>query len=61
VLNALIGAGLTIRRFTEHETLPWKLFPMMVPAGGSLFRLPDHIPVFPMSYSLDAAKPDSVA
>lgn len=61
VLNALIGAGLTIKRFTEHETLPWKLFPMMVPAGDSLFRLPDHIPVFPLSYSLDAAKPNPVA
>ena len=56
VLNALIGAGLRITAFNEHEELPWKLFPMMVPAGRQLFRMPDGMARFPLSFSLKAEK-----
>ena len=39
----------------EHELLPYRLFPMMTPAGPrGLFELPAGMPRFPLSLSLMA-------
>lgn len=63
ILGALIGAGLAITRFSEHERLPWLLFPSMVPdetdgAAGAptTYRLPDGHPRLPLAFSLTARK-----
>jgi SAM-dependent methyltransferase len=56
VLGGLIDAGLTITMFREHEVLPWKGLPSLVPASDRLWRLPDGAPRMPLSYSLRARK-----
>jgi SAM-dependent methyltransferase len=56
ILGALIGAGLTIRMFNEHELLPWQGLRMMVRAQDGYWRLPDGYPRFPLSLSLRAQK-----
>jgi len=57
VLTALIDAGLTIEWLHEHEYLPYRLFPMMVPAESKgLFRLPDGHSRIALSFSLKATK-----
>jgi SAM-dependent methyltransferase len=56
IVGALIAEGLRIEFLHEHELLPWQLFPMMQPAGGKLYRLPDGMPRFPLSFSLKAMK-----
>lgn len=65
IFGALIGAGLAITRFSEHERLPWLLFPSMVPdeadavdAAGAptTYRLPDGHPRLPLAFSVTARK-----
>ncbi|HKV85808.1 MAG TPA: class I SAM-dependent methyltransferase [Ktedonobacterales bacterium] len=57
ILNALIGAGLKIAYFHEHEVIPWKAFPFMVKEENSNYwRLPPEYPPFPLSFSLMATK-----
>jgi SAM-dependent methyltransferase len=56
VLGGLIDAGLTITMFREHEVLPWRGLPSLVPASERLWRLPDEAPRIPLSYSLRAKK-----
>jgi 2-polyprenyl-3-methyl-5-hydroxy-6-metoxy-1,4-benzoquinol methylase len=56
ILGALIDAGLTIVMFREHEVLPWRAVPMLVPASPRLWRLPDGLPRIPLSISLRAKK-----
>lgn len=57
ILGALLGAGLKIEMFREHETLPWRGLPLLVPASDRLWRLPEGHPRFPLSFSLRARKP----
>jgi len=49
VVNALLRAGLRLRRLDEGRTLPWRFSPRMVPAGGDSWRWPgeeaDRVPV----------------
>jgi len=54
VLGGLIDAGLTITMFREHDVLPWRGLPILVPASDRLWRLPDGYPRIPLSYSLRA-------
>ena len=56
VLGGLTGAGLRITMFREHEVLPWRGLPILVPASDRLWRLPDGHPRIPLSYSLRAKK-----
>ncbi|CAN5380142.1 class I SAM-dependent methyltransferase [soil metagenome] len=56
ILNALIGAGLRITRFTEHAALTWPLFPNMTEGEDGLYRLPADQPQLPLSFSLDAIR-----
>ncbi len=56
IVGALIAEGMRIEFLHEHEQLPWRLFPMMVPAGGKLFRLPDGMVSFPLAFSLKAVR-----
>ncbi|WFU78179.1 methyltransferase domain-containing protein [Bradyrhizobium sp. CIAT3101] len=56
IMEALIGAGLTIKMFHEHEVLPWQGLPIMIPTADGLWRLPDGHPRFPLSFSLRARR-----
>jgi SAM-dependent methyltransferase len=56
VLGGLIDAGLTITMFREHDVLPWRGLPSLVPASERFWRLPDEAPRIPLSYSLRAKK-----
>jgi 2-polyprenyl-3-methyl-5-hydroxy-6-metoxy-1,4-benzoquinol methylase len=56
VLGGLIDAGLAIAMFREHEVLPWRALPSLVPASERLWRLPDGMPRIPLSYSVRAKK-----
>ncbi len=57
VVNALIGAGLTIERLDEHQHLDWKFFSWME-SDGERFVLPagrrDQIP---LQFSILASRP----
>lgn len=57
VIGGLLEAGLRLDFLHEHERLPYKLFPLMVPAGDGMFRLPDGAVPLPLSFSLRAVKP----
>jgi 2-polyprenyl-3-methyl-5-hydroxy-6-metoxy-1,4-benzoquinol methylase len=56
ILGALIDSGLTITMFREHEVLPWRGVPCLVPASDRLWRLPDGHPRIPLSLSIRAQK-----
>jgi SAM-dependent methyltransferase len=56
VLGGLIDAGLAITMFREHEVLPWRGLPSLVPASERMWRLPDGTPRIALSYSLRAKK-----
>ena len=56
IVGALIAEGLRIEFLHEHEQLPWQLFPMMVPAGDKLYRLPDGMVSFPLAFSIKAVR-----
>jgi 2-polyprenyl-3-methyl-5-hydroxy-6-metoxy-1,4-benzoquinol methylase len=56
IFSALIEAGMTITMFREHEVLPWRGLPILVPASDRLWRLPDGHARFPLSFSLRARK-----
>ena len=56
IIGGLIAAGLRLDFLHEHEVLPYRLYPSMVP-DGQLFRLPDGSVPFPLAFSLRATKP----
>jgi hypothetical protein len=58
IMGALTEVGLRIEWLHEHELLPYRLFPMMVPIDSpGLFRLPDAMSRLPLSFSIRATKP----
>jgi SAM-dependent methyltransferase len=57
ILCALIDHGLRVDFLHEHETVPWRMFPMMTAIGDGMYRLPDGYPRIPLSFSLKASKP----
>jgi SAM-dependent methyltransferase len=59
IVGGLLDAGLVLQRFREHETLPYRLFPSMVPAGDRIFRLADGAIPLPLAFSLRMTKPAS--
>ncbi|MGD9740409.1 MAG: class I SAM-dependent methyltransferase [Bauldia sp.] len=56
IVTSLLDAGLVIVFVHEHEMLPWRAFPSMVPAGTRMFRLPDGAVKFPLAYSIRAKR-----
>ena len=56
IMMGLIGAGLRIDSFLEHNTVRWPMFDCLVPDGTGGYRWPDK-PWLPLSYSLRASKP----
>ncbi len=56
VVNALVGAGLTIELLRESDKLPWPRWTSMVQDADGWFRLPDDSPRIPLLYALSARK-----
>ena len=56
VINALIGAGLTLDFLNEHDRLVWKLFPCMTGREDGMEVLPTDVPSLPLAFSLKATK-----
>ncbi|MEH0420928.1 class I SAM-dependent methyltransferase [Streptomyces sp. B21-083] len=54
VVNALIGAGLTVRRLRESDELPWPRWPRMERTTSGWWRLPE--PRIPLLYGLLASR-----
>ncbi|MCS6581321.1 class I SAM-dependent methyltransferase [Curtobacterium citreum] len=42
IVNALLGAGLRLRRLDERRTLPWRFSSRMVETGTGSWAWPDH-------------------
>jgi SAM-dependent methyltransferase len=59
VIAAFLGYGLRLDFLREHEILPWRRFPMMVPAADRMYRMPEAQVPMPLAFSLKAWKPRS--
>jgi hypothetical protein len=57
ILCGLIDHGLRIDFPHEHESLPWRMFPMMVEGGDGMFRLPEGCTAMPLAFSLKPSRP----
>ena len=57
LINAVVGAGLTVQSLRETELLPWPRWESMVQADNGWWRLPDTDPRVPLMYALRAVKP----
>jgi SAM-dependent methyltransferase len=56
VISALIGAGLRLEFLHEFPYLPYARFKNMMQGEDGWWRLPDHAPQLPLSFSLKARK-----
>lgn len=56
IVTALLAAGLRLDYLHEHEMIPWRRLPMMVPVDDRMFRLPDGQVRMPLGFSLKAWK-----
>ncbi|WP_200302099.1 class I SAM-dependent methyltransferase [Streptomyces adelaidensis] len=54
VINALVGAGLSIRRLRESDELPWPRWPRMTRTPSGWWRLPE--PRIPLLFGLLATR-----
>lgn len=57
--GALRDAGLAVDRLGEHDELPWRMYPTLVPRGDGMFGWPDEI-WLPLALTLVASKPAEV-
>lgn len=56
VLGALLGRGLVLELFSEHDHTLFRRWPFLEEVGG-VFRLPEGRPSIPLMYSLRARRP----
>ncbi|MEL6287618.1 MAG: class I SAM-dependent methyltransferase [Pseudomonadota bacterium] len=56
ILDALDAADLDLLQLKEHDELPWRAVPEMIPARDKLFRLPDGMNGPAVALSLRARK-----
>lgn len=57
VVNAVVGAGMTVRNLRETDALPWRRWESMVRDDHGWWRLPDGAPRIPLLYALCATAP----
>ncbi len=55
VIGALLGAGLRLEWFHEHDAITWRMFACQTKGADGLYRWPDK-PWLPLAYSLRARK-----
>ena len=56
VLSALLGAGLTIELFHEHDYALYPRWPFLERAEDGSYRMPEGRPTIPLMYSLRAVR-----
>ncbi|WP_246195511.1 class I SAM-dependent methyltransferase [Halopolyspora algeriensis] len=56
VVNAVVGAGMTVSQLRETDALPWQRWEQMVPTDNGWWRLPDGAPRIPLLYALRATR-----
>jgi len=59
VIDAFIGAGLTIRSVDEQDTVPWQAFEWLVPADNREYRMPRDRNDMPLTFSVTAIRDGS--
>lgn len=57
VLNAVVGAGLVVESFHEHDHTLYPRWPDLVVGEGGRYDLPAGAPRLPLMYSLTARRP----
>ena len=57
IVQAAIDAGLEVELLHEHQAVPWRFFPFLVPGDDGMWRLPAGMPSFPLAFSIRARKP----
>jgi SAM-dependent methyltransferase len=55
VVTALLDAGLALRWLHEHDSVPWRMFKVLVQDAGGMYRWPER-PWLPLAYSLRAER-----
>jgi len=56
ILNAAMGAGLTVRGFSEGDRVPWKAIGGLVQVDRDYWALPPGAPFVPLNFILQAVK-----
>ena len=56
MIGGLLDAGLRLDVLREHDRLPYRRFPSMVPTDDRMFRQADGQTPIPLAYSLRATK-----
>ena len=56
VMNAVIGAGLTVELLNEHDYTLFPRWPILEKSGFDTFRLPEGTPSLPLMYSIRARR-----
>ncbi|MGP9818940.1 class I SAM-dependent methyltransferase [Salinarimonas sp. NSM] len=56
IIGGLLDAGMAIEFLHEHERIPSRLFPSMVPGADRMYRLPDGAVPIPLAVSIRATK-----
>lgn len=59
ILGALVGAGLAVGSYREHDSIVWPALPQLHSEDGRVWRMPPGRPRIPLSFSLTAHRPDS--
>ena len=59
-IGALLAAGLSLDRLVEHDEVPWRMYPHLVPTGDGMYGWPAE-KWLPLAVSLVASKPRSAA
>jgi SAM-dependent methyltransferase len=54
-VTGLIEAGMRLDWLHEHESVPWRMFEILVKDGNGLYRWPDK-PWLPLAFSLTATR-----
>jgi len=56
ILTAALAAGLTLRRFTEGDRVPWPALGSLVKLDRDYWAMPEGAPWAPLSFTLEAVK-----
>jgi SAM-dependent methyltransferase len=58
IVAAVLDAGLVLVGLEEHQSVPWEALPGRMERVGEEFRLVEHRERVPLTYTLQARKPD---
>jgi SAM-dependent methyltransferase len=57
IVQAVLDAGLTLTRLTEHDELDWPAYPWFEDIGNGRWRVPGDRTLVPLEYTLEATRP----